>query len=120
MSPGRQFALQRLRQVLTIALIGLAFLFAIALANQQFIASIIQDRAAKGAAPQIGVAKVTDVTYRAAKEQDPMPATAVHLKLNNQSVTVNTLAPPRLGESVRVQYKVGKTGQIYVERILSD
>lgn len=71
----------------------------------------------EGATIQHGMGTVTSITYRQATRENPTPPMLVWLRLNGQDVMANTYAAVRAGDSVKVDYRVGKSGRIYVESI---
>lgn len=66
------------------------------------------------------IAKVVAVTYQAVRKADPNPAPYVTLQIDGHVVTAPRYEPVVVGQMVRVRYYVGKSGKVYVEKILSD
>jgi len=102
----------------TVLLIALVVVLALLRLNGGLILRNIQDAATSGAETEKGVGKVIGVTYRPVTESNPIPSAMISIQLNGELVTANTTTPPRIGDSVTVQYQRGRTGQVYVERIL--
>ena len=96
MSHSRQKFFQVMRPAGTILAGAVVSLLGLMAISGPFIVHSLRERETAGALVQFGRAEVTGVTYRQAKESNPAPATLVHLELDGQKLTANTLAPPRI------------------------